>query len=271
MRIIDIGVNLMNAAFDRDRDAVTAAAEAAGVGPLVITGSNTESSAAAAVYAEKHRGKCYATAGVHPHNARFWEESAGKIRSLTAGKGAVDKVIVAVGECGLDYNRDFSPRDKQRRCFEDQIQLAVELGMPLFLHERDAFEDFSALIRKYRKDIPRLVVHCFTGGERELEAYLELGAYIGMTCWLCDERRGAHLVPLLKKIPPDKLMFETDAPYLTPGNLPPTVKPDEKPGRKRNKPEYLVHVVKFAAQVLGKDTEILAKETFDNTVWVFNL
>jgi TatD DNase family protein len=271
MRVIDIGVNLMNAAFDRDRDAVRADAEAAGVSPLVITGSSAESSAASASYSEKHKGTCYATAGVHPHNARFWDESSGKIRSLAAGTGAANKTIVAVGECGLDYNRDFSPRDAQRRCFEDQIRLAVELGIPLFLHERDAFDDFSALLKKYRNDIPGLVVHCFTGGERELDTYLELGAYIGMTGWLCDERRGGHLVPLLKKIPADKLMFETDAPYLLPGNLPPSVKPDGKPGRKRNKPEYLVHVVKFAAQALGKDAKILAKETFENTVRFFKL
>jgi TatD DNase family protein len=213
--LVDIGVNLMNSAFDRDREAVVSAAAAAGVSHLVITGSDEESSRRAAEYAQKNPGGLCATAGLHPHNARYWNEGVqGQIRALAAGAN-----VAAVGECGLDYNRDYSPRDKQRECFEAQIDLAEELGKPLFLHERDAFGDFSAILKRRRAGISRAVVHCFSGGEGELETYLALDCYIGITGWICDERRGSHLIPLVKKIPPDRLLLETDAPYLMPRNM----------------------------------------------------
>jgi TatD DNase family protein len=265
MALIDIGVNLMNSAFGRDRDAVVSAAAAAGVAPLVITGSDPESSLRAAEYAKKNPGGLYSTAGVHPHNARFWDEKTrGQIRALAAGPGA-GSTIVAVGECGLDYNRDYSPRNKQKECFEAHIDLAAESGKPLFLHERDAFDDFSAILKKRRGDVSRVVVHCFSGGERELETYLALGCYIGLTGWICDERRGSHLIPLVKKIPPDKLLLETDAPYLMPRNM---------PGRKRNgrnESANLVHIAEFIARILGKEPETLAAETFANSRRFFGI
>jgi TatD DNase family protein len=259
--LIDIGVNLMNPAFDRDREAVVSAAAAAGVAPLVITGSDAESSVRAAEYVQKNPGGLYATAGVHPHNARFWGPAAGElIRDLAARPG-----VAAVGECGLDYNRDYSPRHKQRECFEAQIDLAAELGKPLFLHQRDAFGDFSAILKERRAGVSRMAVHCFTGGEGELETCLELGCYIGLTGWICDERRGSHLIPLVKRIPPDKLLLETDAPYLMPRNL---------PGNKRNgrnEPRYLVHIAAFIAGVLDKDPETLAAETSANSRRFFGI
>jgi TatD DNase family protein len=267
--LVDIGVNLMNSAFDRDREAVVSAAAAAGVAPLVITGSDAESSRRAAEYARKNPGGLYATAGVHPHNARYWNETVREqIRALAARPGATAAAVpaaVAVGECGLDYNRDYSPRDKQKECFEAQIDLAAELGKPLFLHERDAFGDFSAALKRRRGDISRAVVHCFSGGEGELETYLALGCYIGLTGWICDERRGTHLIPLVKKIPPDKLLLETDAPYLMPRNM---------PGHKRNgrnEPRCLVHIAEFIARILGKDIETLAAETFANSRRFFGI
>jgi TatD DNase family protein len=261
MAYIDIGVNLMNSAFDRDREAVVSAAAAAGVAPLIITGSSGESSARAAEYAGKNPGGLYATAGVHPHNARCWDEPVRDlIRALASGPGTV-----AVGECGLDYNRDYSPRDKQKECFSAQIDLAAELGKPLFLHQRDAFEDFSAILKKNRGRFPQAVVHCFTGGERELETFLELGCYIGLTGWICDERRGSGLIPLVKKIPPDKLLLETDAPYLMPRNM-----PGKKPNG-RNESAYLVHIAAFIAGILGMDAETLAAETFANSRRFFGI
>jgi TatD DNase family protein len=278
MNLIDIGVNLMSPSFDRDRDDVIQRASAAGVSPLIITGSDVKSSTAAVAfarqYAARHPGTLYSTAGVHPHNARNWNESTSKtIRELATGSGGktagqqiiAGKVVLAVGECGLDYNRDFSPRDAQRRCFEDQIHLAADLKMPVFLHERDAFEDFSAILENGRGKVPGMVVHCFTGTDRELEKYLELGCYIGITGWICDERRGQHLIPLLKKIPADRLLLETDAPYLTPRNM---------AGAKnihRNESANLPHIAAFMAQSLGKDLETFAKETTENAVRFFKL
>jgi TatD DNase family protein len=261
MALVDIGVNLMNAAFDPDRETVVAAAADAGVCPLVITGSSGESSVRAADYAARYPGKLYATAGVHPHNARFWDAAVREqIRGLAARRGAA-----AIGECGLDYNRDYSPRDRQRECFEAQIDLAAELGKPLFLHERDAFTDFFEILKRRRSAVSRMVVHCFTGGERELDAYLALDAYIGVTGWINDERRGSGLIPLIKKIPPDRLLLETDAPYLMPRNM---------PGRKRNgrnEPANLAFIAAFVAGILGKDAETLAAETFANSRRFFGL
>ncbi|MDR1899863.1 MAG: TatD family hydrolase [Treponema sp.] len=302
MALIDIGINLMNPAFDRDREAVIERAAAEGVAPLVITGSSVESSAAALDFAAGYnrenaagpgrRGKVYAAAGVHPHNARHWKtETAETLRGLFARDWAV-----AAGECGLDYNRNFSSPPDQRRCFEAQLRLAAECHLPLFLHERDAFEDFSSMLGSFRRGEGRAVVHCFTGTERELDRYLELGCYIGITGWICDERRGAHLLPLLKKIPPDRLLLETDAPYLMPRNLPlasippppasiplPPASIPSPPasipspcsrtaGRSgRNESAYLVHIAEFAARILDKDPAVLAGETFANTLRFFNI
>ncbi|GHV54367.1 preprotein translocase subunit TatD [Spirochaetia bacterium] len=268
MSLIDIGINLMNSAFDADRDEVVRSAEAAGVSPLIITGSSAESSRLAQEFAAAinttgalHSGKLFSTAGVHPHNAKDWDAGTeALLRSL-----ALHSEVAAIGECGLDYNRDFSPRDKQRFCFEAQIALAAEMKAPLFLHERDAFDDFSAILQNNLTNIKKMVVHCFTGGEKELERYLELGAYIGITGWICDERRGRHLISLIKKIPADKLLLETDAPYLMPRNM---------PGAKRNgrnESRHLVHIAEFIAEILGKAPAELAAETFTNACRFFDM
>ncbi|GHU54836.1 preprotein translocase subunit TatD [Spirochaetia bacterium] len=261
MSLIDIGINLMNSAFDKDRDDVVRFAEAAGVSPLIITGSSAESSRLAQEFAAIHAGKLFSTAGVHPHNAKDWDAGTeALLRSL-----ALHSEVRAIGECGLDYNRDFSPRDKQRSCFEAQIALAAEVNLPLFLHERDAFDDFSAILQNNLKNIKRMAVHCFTGGEKELEKYLELGAWIGVTGWICDERRGSHLIPLIKRIPADKLLLETDAPYLMPRNM---------PGAKRNgrnESRYLISIAEFIAEILRKDPAELAAETFTNACTFFDM
>lgn len=260
MRFIDIGANLMHPSFDKDREEVRLSAEKEGISPLIITGSDEEDSISAQKYAESlPQGKCFSTAGVHPHNARLCTDKTLEILKFLAQR----KEVVAVGECGLDYNRNFSPRDAQKWWFEWQIELACELNLPLFLHERDAFDDFTAILRAYCGKIPKTVAHCFTGTEKELSVYLELGCYIGITGWVCDERRGKHLLPLVKKIPKDRLMLETDAPYLSPRNL--SLKTS------RNEPKNLSHIARFLAEALEKDIEVLAEETFHNTCAFFNL
>jgi TatD DNase family protein len=250
---MDIGVNLMHPSFDRDREAVLRSAEEQGVSPLIITGTDETGSRIAREYAASFPGRLYATAGVHPHGAKNWGAGSGAVLRELAAKPEV----VAIGECGLDYNRDFSPRDAQRRCFEAQLRLAAELGLPLFLHERDAFADFSAILGQYRGEIKRMVVHCFTGTEGELFKYLELGCHIGITGWICDERRGRHLLPLIKKIPPDRLMLETDAPFLLPRSLP------ERPRRNgRNESRYLPYIASVVARWGEKESAQLAGETY---------
>jgi len=288
--LVDIGVNLMSPAFDHDREAVVARAGAAGVKTLIITGSSIAGSIEAAAYARaaknhssnlttnQHKptrtveryqtaSSCgswlinyWTTAGVHPHNAKDWDAAASdRLRELAAQ-------AVAIGECGLDYNRNFSPPQAQRKCFEDQLALATQLEKPVFLHERDAFDDFLSILKKYRANLPGAVVHCFTGGPAELEAYLVLDCYIGITGWICDERRGAHLSPLLPRIPADRLLLETDAPYLLPRSLPRNLR--GKSGR--NEPCFLPHIAAYAAEILGKSPDQLADETSANARWLFN-
>jgi TatD DNase family protein len=262
MRLADIGVNLTHRSFDRDRKAVIARAEEAGVSPLVITGTSVAASREAADYAgsfaalpDGTRG-LYATAGVHPHDAKTCGE--GTIAELRRLAGL--ETVIAVGECGLDYDRDFSPRPVQRLWFEKQIELAAELGMPLFLHERGAFGDFSVMLKRCAGSVKNFVVHCFTGSRRELESYLSLGAYIGITGWFCDERRGMHLRDLVREIPAGRLLVETDAPFLVPRDLPRESGAGGKGGR--NEPRYLPHIVRAIAAETGKDAEQLAAETF---------
>jgi len=259
VNLVDIGINLMSPAFDRDREAVIARAEAAGVRTLIITGSSIAGSAEALAFAQVHP-HCKTTAGVHPHNAKDWDASAAaRLQELVLQKSA------AVGECGLDYNRNYSPPQAQRKCFEDQLALAARLEKPVFLHERDAFNDFLSILKQYRSHLPGAVVHCFTGGAAELEAYLALDCYIGITGWICDERRGAHLIPLLRHIPADRLLLETDAPYLLPRNLPRSTRGKSS----RNEPCFLPHIAAFAAGILGKTPDQLAAETSNNAACLF--
>jgi TatD DNase family protein len=249
--LIDIGANLAHDSFDQDRDAVLERAAAAGVDTLVVTGSCRPSSERAAELAAAHPGHLYATAGIHPHHARDYdEESADWIRALVARPG-----VVAVGECGLDFFRDFSPRDDQERAFRGQIETAIELDAPLFLHQRDAHERFCAIIDEYRDDLPQAVAHCFTGGPDELADYLERGLFIGVTGWVCDERRGAGLVAAVPHIPDDRLMIETDAPYLLPRDL------DPKPKTRRNEPLHLPHIATRVAGLRGVTAQALAAST----------
>ncbi|NGZ75034.1 TatD family hydrolase [Saccharibacillus alkalitolerans] len=248
---IDIGVNLMHRSFGSDREQVVEAAAAAGVTPLVITGTSVRSSEAAAEYARRHPGRLYATAGVHPHDAKSCgERTLQSLRDLAA-----QDEVVAIGECGLDYNRNFSPRDTQLEWFAKQVELAEELELPLFLHEREAHEDFAMILRRMKPAELPAVVHCFTGSEQELRAYLDMDLHIGITGWICDERRGRHLRELVRLIPPDRLMIETDAPFLTPRDLIP------KPKDGRNEPVYLPHVAKAVAECTGRSAETVMEQT----------
>lgn len=262
MKIIDIGINLMHRSFNEDREQVVESAIEAGVTPLIITGTCERSSIEAAKYASRYPNKLFSTAGVHPHDVKSCAHDT--IKNL--GKLAEKDCVVAIGECGLDYNRDFSPRDMQRKYFEQQIELACNKKLPLFLHERDAFEDFYKILEKYKNDLMNgVVVHCFTGNKEELQAYLDLGCHIGITGWICDERRGKHLIDLVKLIPLNKLMIETDAPFLTPRNL------EEKPKSGRNEPKYLVHILDEIAYYLNEDIEDLANRVYKNTKLFFSI
>ena len=251
MQWIDIGANLTHDSFDADREAVIARAHAAGVGQIVVTGASVAGSRAALELARAHPGRLFATVGVHPHHAEeLAEAQLPELRALLQQPAAV-----AVGECGLDYFRNFSPRPAQRRAFGLQLRLAAECGKPVFLHQRDAHEDFAALLREHVGALRGAVAHCFTAAERELEAYLALGLSIGITGWFCDERRGAHLAALVGRIPVQRLMLETDAPYLLPRDLAPPAR------TRRNEPMYLPHIGAAVARARAETPEDCAAHT----------
>jgi len=251
VQLIDIGVNLAHDAFDRDRAEVLARAEQRGVVQMIVTGSSVASSRQALDLARAHPGKLFATAGIHPHHAQDLDEAA--VRELE--RLAADPAVVAIGECGLDYFRDYSPREAQRRAFARQLQLAMRVGKPVFLHQRDAHEDFVAIVREHRASLTDAVAHCFTGTPAELAVYLGLKLAIGLTGWICDERRGAHLAALVPEIPAARLMVETDAPYLLPRDLQP------KPASRRNEPMFLPHVAGAVARARGTSLEALAQSS----------
>jgi len=261
MDLIDIGANLGHDSFDHDRDAVLQRARDAGVGRMVVTGASREGSPKALELAKAHPGVLFATAGVHPHHAaEYTEECDAEMRALHA-----HPEVVAVGECGLDYFRDFSPRPAQRRAFERQLEIAAGNGKPLFLHQRDAHHDFMGVMREFEGRIGQAVVHCFTGSREELFAYLDRDWHVGITGWLCDERRGGHLRELVKHIPANRLMVETDAPYL----LPRTVRP--QPSHRRNEPMYLAHIVEELARDRGEEAGITAAAATATTESFFRL
>jgi TatD DNase family protein len=251
MELIDIGINLAHDSYDADRPAVIERAYAAGVTQMIVTGSSEASTRAALALAIAHRGRLFATAGVHPHHASDWTASLhAALREL-----AEAPEIVAVGECGLDYFRDLSPRSAQRTAFAAQLELAREVRKPVFLHQRDAHADFTAILREHVAGLSGGVAHCFTGGAGELDTYLGLGLAIGITGWICDERRGKHLLPLMASIPSDRLLLETDGPYLLPRDLP------VKSETRRNEPAYLPHIAATVARARGEDLESVARSS----------
>jgi TatD DNase family protein len=200
-----------------------------------------------------------ASAGVHPHHARdCGPQTIPALREL-----ARHPRIVAIGECGLDFNRNYSPHPDQEKWFVAQIELAKEIAKPLFLHSRDAHPKFSEILKSH--SVQKAVAHCFTGEREELHSYLDLGLYIGITGWICDERRGRHLIELVRDIPRDRLLLETDSPYLTPRDMHP------QPKARRNEPAFLPHIARAVARALARPVEDIALETSRNARTLFGL
>ena len=261
MQLIDIGANLTHDSFAHDFDAVLQRARAHDVVQMMVTGASRQDSEAALALARAHPGVLYATAGVHPHHAIDYDAYTDALLRQLAGEPEVR----AVGETGLDYHRNYSPREVQLRAFDRQLTIAAEMKMPVFLHQRDAHADFLALLKVFRDALPGVVVHCFTDTREALFDYLDLDCHIGITGWLCDERRGQHLRELVREIPEGRLMIETDAPYL----LPRTVQP--KPSHRRNEPMYLRHICEQLAHDLGQRAEDVATHTTTAARAFFNL
>jgi len=257
--LVDIGANLTHPAFHGDLPEVLERAREAGVSAVVVTGTSVPESTQALQLARQYPRTVCATAGVHPHHARECDATTiPALRVLAQQPG-----VVAIGECGLDFNRNYSPHPDQEKWFEAQIELACELKKPLFLHSRDAFSRFAEILKAH--PLPKAVAHCFTGEKAELHSYLDLGLHIGITGWICDERRGAHLLELVRDIPADRLMLETDSPYLTPRDLRP------QPKARRNEPAHLPHILRTVARCVGKPVAQVAEETTRNARTFFGL
>jgi TatD DNase family protein len=258
---IDIGVNLTNKSLLADVDAVLQRAQDAGVTQMVVTGTSIAESQKAIELCGSYSERLVSTCGIHPHHASEWDQ--GSYAQLHAM--AQQHCVRAIGETGLDFNRDFSPRAAQEFAFEQQMMLAVELKMPLFCHQRDAHTRFVDMLREYRDRIERVVVHCFTDTHAALVEYLDLDCYIGITGWICDERRGLELRQLARLIPGNRLLLETDAPYLLPRNLSPS------PANRCNEPAHLPHILREVAECQQRDPETLARDCLQNSRLFFNL
>lgn len=261
MNLIDIGANLTHESFAADLPDVLARARAHGVSEIVITGADREGNHRAQTLVTTPGMPLYATAGNHPHYASEFDDDLHQqiLNLATNGK------IAAVGEAGLDYFRDLSPRADQTRCFEAQLQVAADTGLPIFMHQREAHEDFFAIMKAWRDKLSAAVVHCFTDTAAALDDYLSLDLHIGITGWICDERRGTHLREIVGRIPANRLMIETDSPYLLPRDIRP------KPKSRRNEPMHLAHICETVAQCRGEAVEITAEQTAQTARHFFRL
>jgi len=264
MQLIDIGVNLTNRSFHDQQAAVVERAIEAGVVQMVLTGTSLEVSEQALELCQQldpQGTHLFATAGVHPHDAQRWDSSSEQCLRQMLGESRVR----AVGECGLDFNRDFSPRPLQEKALHAQLALAAELKLPVFLHERDASARLLAILKDYRDHLPAAVVHCFTGERDALFAYLDMDLHIGITGWICDERRGTHLHALVGSIAQGRLMLESDAPYLLPRSLRP------KPKHGHNEPAFLAEVLREVARHRNETPEQCAQHTMATARAFFQL
>ena len=256
--MIDIGANLTDKSFRGDLGDVIRRADSEGVELIVVTGTSVSKSREAASIAQQFPDYLAFTVGVHPHHAD--EVSEGWLDTIVE---LADHGAVAIGETGLDYFRDFSPRVDQRKVFQAQLELASRLEMPVFVHDRDSNGDVLEMLKEFATT--DVVVHCFTGDGDLLDAYLDTGCSIGITGWICDPRRGTGLADIVNRIPDDRLMIETDSPYLMPKNVNP------KPTSRRNEPMNLRYVRKKVAEARDQTEEHIDQVTTNNARRFFRL
>ncbi|RZO95448.1 MAG: hydrolase TatD [Gammaproteobacteria bacterium] len=259
-QFFDIGANLTHKSFKSDIDKVIVESTENGVKRMSVTGSCLADSILAAEIAEEYPDICVSTAGIHPHNAKEYSpELFSEIKDLLS-----KDLVKCIGETGLDFNRNFSSPEQQIKSFEAHLELSLDKNLPLFLHERDAHQKFVEITSAYISDLPKSVVHCFTGDKDSLMKYLDMGFYIGITGWLCDERRGSHLKELVPLIPLEKLMIETDSPYLLPRDM-------GLDNSERNEPKYLPHIAKRISEIRNESEELIFSSIYMNSLDFFDI
>ena len=256
VKYYDIGLNLFCKQFPDPEKVIKEAGD--NIVCCILTGTDTKENKKINDFVKNH--DAFGTAGLHPHNAdRARQEDFQLIEEILTGN---DK-IVAVGECGLDYDRMFSTKENQIRCLEKHIVLAEKLNKPLFLHERSAADDFIKRLKKHPDICKKSVVHCFTGDKATLDKYLSMGFSIGITGWICDDRRAKELRDAVHIIPLDRILVETDAPYLTPKNV---------PGLDRtNVPQNIKYVVRDLAKYMKVTEDDLIQNSKTNTERIFQI
>lgn len=268
--MIDIGVNLLHPQFEGDRELVVDRAAAVGITGMLLTATDLQTAAATIDFcasSERQAIQMRTTAGVHPHDAKDAPENLADLLRTLAGSPEVR----AIGETGLDFNRNFSPPDLQISVFETQLRLAADLALPVFAHDRDSDGQVYRLLKKYAHLLPGMVVHCFTGSAADLDRYLDLGCAIGITGWVCDRRRGETLRGIVSRIPLDRLMIETDAPFLLPQNAPPDWYQHNAGIRRRNEPALLPWVAAGIAEATGRLLQEIREGTAANARRLFGL
>jgi TatD DNase family protein len=252
MKIFDSHCHLDDKSYRKDLVRVIERARQAGIARMMTIGVNKKTAARAVEIAESYQG-IYASVGYHPHDAS--QCSADELDFLT--NLARKPHVRAWGEIGLDYNRMYSPREDQEKWFVRQLQIAAQLNLPVIFHERDTKGRFLEILKAEFKNQSGGVVHCFSGTLTELEQYLNLGLTIGITGILTLRTRGADLRDMVPHIPADRLVVETDAPYLTPA--------PEKYHTRRNEPAFVKFVLLKLAEVRNEDPDQLAQIIWDNT------
>lgn len=270
---IDIGLNLCASAFRHDREAVLERARQNGLRAMIITGTDIASSEQAIELCAQLGDDLYSTAGVHPHHAKDYREST----SYRIAELASETCVKAIGECGLDFKRNFSSEKQQRHAFEAQLEVAADVGLPVFLHQRDAHDAFLSMMQRWRPRLAGAVAHCFTGTAEEAKAYIDLDMHIGITGWLCDERRGDSLRDAVTQIPVERIMIETDAPYLMPRDL--LKQADNTDAiidtsllkKNRNEPCVLPHIAQQLAAIIGYNHATLCDQLLSTSQDFFSL
>ena len=265
MNYIDIGINLTNKQFHNDIENIIHNALEANVSQMILTGTNVKNSQQSASIAKDFPGILYSTASIHTHDAKHFDDNSISELSILLQKPQV----VAVGECGLDFDRDFSPIVAQEKCYKAQLELAITTKKPLFLHERAAFERFMDITKEYLPQLPKAVVHCFTGTLAEAKNYLDQGFYLGFTGAISDTNRFAHLKEVLQYVPLDRLLIETDAPFMLPKNVPKSAM--TKYHERRCEPAFLPYVAGTIASFKGISLAEVAQVSTQNAKDFFGL
>ena len=258
--LIDIGANLLDNELLKNFNSIINRSKKSNIKKIIITSSSIDDTHKSKELIDREPDYLYTTVGFHPHNAKDYQDKYySQMKELCKLE-----YVKAIGECGLDYKRNYSTKTQQIYCFQSHLELASQVNLPMFLHEREAHTDFFNLIRQYIHQVEDVVVHCFTGNKKSLSNYLDIGCYIGITGWITDPKRGYHLHDIIKYIPDDRLMIETDSPYLLPFS-------EGINNKSYNEPSNLIFVLEEIASILKKDKEELSSQIYTNTCKFFNI